>query len=87
MTMTRKIVSVTGVLLALTLGGCWDDNSNDAPPAPPSNTVPDSADASTAAFVGYIVTLSGTDESSEPLLINNTFVVPPDETSEPTPLT
>jgi len=38
-----------------------------------------------AAFISYLMGLSATDESSEPLTLNDTFAVPADESSEPTP--
>jgi hypothetical protein len=83
---SRKITAA-GVALLLALSGCWGNSDSDPAPVPPSTSVPASAGANTAAFVAYIVTLSRSDESTEPLTIDSTFAVPPDETSEPTPLT
>jgi hypothetical protein len=84
----RKLLAATGLIVALGLAGCWgDDNNNDSLPPGSSNEVPDSAGASTAAFVSFILGLDANDESSEPLTIRDTFAVPADETAEPTPLT
>lgn len=84
----RKLLAATGLIAALGLAGCWDDdnNSNPAPPTA-SSDVPDSAGVSTASLVSFILGLSGSDESSEPLTIKDTFAVPADEGAEPTPLT
>ena len=84
----RKLLAATGLIAALSLAGCWDDNSNNDPVPPTTSTteVPDSAGVSTAAFVSFIQSLSTSDESSEPLTIKDTFAVPADETPEPTPL-
>lgn len=49
--------------------------------------VPDSAGLSTAAFVSFILGLSASDESSEPLTLKDSFAVPAEESAEPTPLT
>jgi hypothetical protein len=83
----RKFLAATGLIAALSLAGCWDDNNSDPVPSTPSTEVPDSAGASTATFVSFILGLSVTDESSEPLTIKDTFAVPADESAEPTPLT
>jgi hypothetical protein len=71
----------------LALGGCWNDDNGAGPPAPEAGTVPDSAGTSAAAFVAYLPTLSSSDETSEPLLLNSSFAVPDDDTSDPAPLT
>ncbi len=80
----RKLLAVTGLIVALSLAGCWDDD--DDVQVPTSTEVPDSAGVGTAAFVAYLLTLSTSDESSEPLTIKDTFAVPDDESAEPTPL-
>ena len=93
MKMQRKMLAATAVATALALTGCWnDDNDADptpppAPPPVPAAAVPDSAGVSTATFVAFILGLGGSDESSEPLVIRDTFAVPADETGEPTTLT
>ena len=81
----RKLLAATGIALALALTGCWGDDDSDTTAA--STDVPDSAGISTASFVSFILGLDRNDESSEPLLLRDTFVVPADEAAEPTPLT
>ena len=85
MNSTRLIVAASAAALALSLGGCWDDD-DDTPPVAIPAAVPDSAGASSTAFITYLMTLSDTDESSEPLTIGDTFAVPADDTSEPAPV-
>jgi hypothetical protein len=84
----RKLLAATSLIAALGLAGCWGGN-DDAPvsSSTPSTDVPDSAGASTAAFISYILSLGASDESSEPLTIKDTLAVPADETAEPTLLT
>ncbi len=83
----RKLLAASGLIAALALTGCFDDD--DDVPAPPVavTEVPASAGVSTAAFVSFILGLSGSDESSEPLTLNGSFAVPADDSGEPTPLT
>jgi hypothetical protein len=84
----RRLLAATGLIAALGLAGCWGDNNNNDPVPPTASTeVPDSAGASTASFVSFILGLGGGDESSEPLAIKDSFAVPADESAEPTPLT
>ena len=83
----RELLAATGLIAALSLAGCWDDNDNEFVPPTASTDVPVSAGVSTASFVSYILSLSGSDESSEPLTLKDTFAVPADEGAEPTPLT
>ena len=84
----RKLLAAAGLMAALGLAGC-SNSSNDTTPAPPLaiTEVPDSAGVSTAALVSFILGLGGSDESSEPLTIKDTFAVPVDDATEPTPLT
>ena len=49
-------------------------------------TVPDSAGTSGAGFMAYLKGLSPNDETSEPLLIKDSFAVPADEAEDPAPL-
>lgn len=92
MTNSRHLWGASASAAALALAGCWggggDDNT--ATPTPPTPTVatevPDAAGVSVTAFVSFILGLAANDESSEPLTLKDTFAVPADETSEPTPL-
>ena len=83
----RKLLTATGLAVVVALAGCWGDDDDDPASLPASAEVPDSAGISTAAFVTYLLGLSASDESSEPLTINDSFNVPADDTAEPTPLT
>lgn len=82
----RKLLATTGLMAALGLAGCWNSNDDDAMPPTSATEVPDSAGVSTAAFVGYILGLGASDESSEPSTLKDTFAVPAEEAAEPTPL-
>ena len=84
----RKLLAAAGLMAALGLAGCWHNDDDPAPPVPPVaiTEVPDSAGVSTAALVSFILGLSASEESSEPLTIKDTFAVPPDDSAEPTPL-
>lgn len=85
----RTLLAATAFVAAWALTGCWDDDEEAVQPGPPAaiTEVPDSAGVSTAAYVGFIVGLGGSDESSEPLTLKDAFAVPADETGEPAPLT
>jgi hypothetical protein len=89
MKIQRKILFMAGVAMALALGGCWGDDDDDPAPVAAGNgaPVPDSAGVSVSAFLGYILALGATDETSEPSAISTSFEVPPDEAAEPQPLT
>lgn len=89
MNKARLIVATAGAALTLGLAGCWDDDDDNVAPPPVvvPTAVPDSAGVSASAFISYLLTLSATDESSEPLTIGDTFAVPADDSSEPAPLT
>ena len=85
-----KFLAVLASAALLTLAGCWDDD-NDEVPAPVVSpvvaaSVPDSAGVSVSAFFGYLLSLAISDESTEPLLIKDSFAVPPDESTEPSPV-
>ena len=87
MKITRMLLAAAGSAAVLALSGCWwDDDDDPVTNTPPSAAVPDSAGVSAAAFVSYILTLGANDESSEPLTINDTFIVPAEDGAEPTPL-
>lgn len=87
MNTARRIWVAAALASALALGGCFGGNDDDTPVAGSSQDVPDSAGASTAAFVAFILALNQNDESSEPSVIKDSFVVPPDDAGEPQPLT
>ena len=86
MNATRKICLATGMATALALGGCWGGGDDDAVAAGNGVAVPDSVGASAGAFLGYLLALASTDDSSEPSAIGAGFGSPTDETSEPQPL-
>ncbi len=87
----RAVGLALTVGLALGLGGCWDDDDDDddgGGPVVTDGTVPDSAGASGASFVGFIQSLASDDETSEPLTIGDGFTSPAeDNEAEPAPLT
>ena len=86
MTRNRKALAGVALVAVVTLAGCWDSD-DDAVPTPVATEVPDSAGASGTALVNFIMTLGLNDETSEPLIIRDTFLVPADDTCEPAPLT
>ena len=83
----RKLLAAASLMAALGLAGC-SNSSNDTTPVPPVviTEVPDSAGVSTAALVSFILGLNAGDEASEPLTIKDSFAVPADDSTEPTPL-
>jgi hypothetical protein len=91
MNLQHMRLPAAGLAAMLTLAGCWGSNDDAVvaatPPPAVIAEVPDSAGVSVAAFFTYLASLSATDEASEPLSIKATFAVPPDDSSEPTPLT
>ena len=88
---TNKLFRLGGsaVLVAalVALGGCDGGGGGGFAAAPAaSTTVPDSAGASGASFVAFIMGLIS-DETSEPLTFNATFpATPEDNTGDPVPL-
>jgi hypothetical protein len=82
----KKMFMAAGLVAALGLAGCWGDDGDDPLAPVPSAEVPSSAGVSTASFVSFLLSLSASDESSEPLTIGESFAVPADEGAEPTPL-
>ncbi len=84
----RKLLAGVALMAAVALAGCWHDEDDEVVVTPPAATeVPDSAGASGTALVNYIMTLGLNDETSEPLIIRDTFLVPADDTGDPAPLT
>lgn len=86
MTRHRKLLFATSLAAALTVVGCGGGNDGDDEPAAVTTTVPGSASASTASLLSFIMGLSDSDETTEPLSISDTFTVPPNESGEPTPM-
>ena len=82
---TRNIGLAAALAATLVVAAC---GGNDDEPVSVGNAleVPDSAGASSAAFVGYVQTLAAGDETAEPLTIRDAFAVPPDDDGEPSPL-
>ena len=73
--------------LALGLAGCWDDDDdNGGTPVVVDGEVPDRAGASSTSFIEFIQSLAGSDETSEPLSIRESFTTPADDDGEPAPL-
>lgn len=84
MNINRKFLASIGIAAALVVAACGSNNNDDVA-ATPAGQVPDSAGASSASFVGYLLTLGVNDESSEPLTVRDGFEVPADETADPAP--
>lgn len=81
---------LAGLAAALVLaGGCSSNNDDNnggggggSPGPGVAASVPDSAGVSGTSFLAYLMGLSATDETSEPLLIKDSLAVPADETAE-----
>ncbi len=89
MTSTRQIGWAAALAATLLVGACGGDDDEPTPVVTPVVTtleVPDSAGANSAAFVGYIQALGANDEAGEPLSVKAGFAVPPDDDTEPSPL-
>jgi len=88
MKLSRLFLVLGGSALVLGLAGCSsdDDDSDPVSDTPTISAVPDSAGVSAGAFISFLLSLRNNDESSEPLIIPNTFAVPPADSAEPTPL-
>jgi hypothetical protein len=77
---------------AALLSACGGGSSTDAPVivppvvVPPLTAVPDNAGLSVASLISFLMSLSTSDETSEPLTISSTFTAATDDTVEPTPL-
>ena len=81
---TRIVWLATVLLAPVVFVSCNDGNNRRSGD---SNVVPDSAGSSGKNFFDYLFSLSMSDESSEPAVINGAFAVPEDEVNDPTPLT
>lgn len=83
------LAAAASIAAAAVLSACGGSSDTDPPVIVPpvvATEVPDSAGASAASFITFLLSLSMTDESSEPLTIKDTFSVPVDEANEPTVL-
>ncbi len=84
----RMLSVLIAVTASLAVTGCWTDDDEEAPP--PTGTVavpvPDSAAASSASFVSFLMGLVANDETSLPYTIPDSFSVPADETADVKPL-
>ena len=72
--------------IALSLSACGGGNDDDDLRGD-GVTVPSDASRNSSNFVEYAGSLSASDETSPPLLLSDSFVVPDDETGDPIPLT
>ena len=82
-------VGLAAALVTLTACSGGSDTpvaGSNPPPSGGPGTVPDSASTSVAGFLAYLKGLSPNDETSEPLLIKDSFAVPADEAEDPAPL-
>lgn len=84
---SQKIGLSAALAVALGIGGCFGGSDDDDAVAGNDATVPDSAAASAAAFIAYLIALGQNDETSEPSAISSGFEVPPEEAEDPQPLT
>ena len=84
-----KLWLVTGVAVMLvTIAGCSGDSGGTVSGSTAGqSTVPDSAGTTVASFMAYLMGLDANDERSEPLLIKDSFAMPPDEGNDAQPLT
>ena len=78
--LTAALVTVAGCS-----GGSDNGNGGNQGSAGPA-TVPDSAGTTVGSFIAYLMGLDPNDEKSEPLLIKDSFAVPPDESNDSQPL-
>ena len=86
---SSKLWLMGGLVAALlTVAGCSDNNydSGNQGSAGPA-TVPDSAGSTVDNFIAFLKGLDPNDETSEPLLIKDSFAVPADESNDSQPLT
>ena len=83
---TRKLYATIGLGISLSLGACGGGSRHDDLRGD-GVTVPSDASRNSSNFVTYVGSLSATDETSQPLLLPDSFMVPDDDTSDPIPLT
>lgn len=89
---TSKLLMFAGCVITLLASGCSDNNNSSAAgnsstvPIVAETFVPDSASVSNDAFMAYLQSLNGADESSEALTVKESFAVSADEVNDPKPL-
>ena len=86
------LAAATLLTAAALLSGCGGGSTTDAPVivppvvVAPLTAVPDSAGLSVSSLITFLLSLSATNDTSEPLTISSTFAAATDDTVEPTPL-
>jgi len=70
-------------LLVAGCGGSGGGGGGGNPAPSAASSVPDSASAGGVEFLNFLQSLSGSDETSEPLTISDGFAVPPAEATDP----
>ena len=92
---SSKLWLAGGLAAALvTLAGCSgssDDGNANSGGGPQgasasSDSVPDGAASTVAAFMAYMIGMDANDEKSEPMLMKDSFVAPTDDASEAQPI-
>lgn len=90
----HRLGSAAVLAASLAVGACGSSDSGSSgavssPPAPVGATlpaagtpVPAGAGVSVAAFISFLQGLNGTDETSEPFSIPDSFAVPDDEAND-----
>ena len=86
MNIKRHLYPAVLLGIALSLGACGGRNEDDALRRD-GVIVPADASKNSSNFVDYVGSRSATDETSQPLLLSDSFGVPDDETGNPIPLT
>jgi len=82
---SSKLCLASGVAAMLvTVAGCSGNSGTSVSVSPAGQgTVPESAGTAVSSFLAYLMGLDPNDEISEPLLIKDSFAVPPDEGNDP----
>lgn len=94
---STKSASALALAAVLTMAGCsgggGDDGVNNSSGSNPGgsqisadNDVPESAGASSSAFIAFLKTMMTDDETSEPMKMREGWAVPADDTGDPEPM-
>lgn len=83
MNTSRKLMVGAALGVSLLVAGCGGGGDDVTPAPSAASSVPDSASASVDSFLNFLLSLSGSDETSEPSTISDSFAVPPAETTDP----